>query len=155
MSSGPGAGRLSFRDGGQQGTVLMLVPAGVLVLLVLGAICVDSAVVFLAQRDLANRTAAAANDIAGFAVSDAAFYERAGAVHLDEDRADAFVRLAFPADRPPSGFEAWHADAATDGDRVVVAAEARVRAIFAKAIPGAPETTTVRARSLAVVRSAG
>lgn len=135
------------------GSVLMLVPAAVLVLLVLGAICVDAAVVFLAQRDLANRTAAAANDIAGFAVSDAAFYERAGGVALDDPRADAFVRLAFPADRPPGGFASWRADADAAGERVVVAAEAEVRSIFAKAIPGAPDTTTVRVRSVATTQS--
>lgn len=131
----------------------MLVPAAVLVLFVLGAICVDSAVVFLGQRELANRTAAAANDIAGFAVSDAAFYERAGTVALDDDRADAFVRLAFPAARPPGGFASWTADADADTDRVVVAAEAEVRSIFARAIPGAPKTTTVRARSVATARA--
>ena len=142
-----------MRRADDRGSVLMLVPAAVLVLLVLGAICVDSAVVFLGQRDLANRTAAAANDIAGFAVSDAAFYERSGAVDLDDDRADAFVRLAFPAERPPGGFESWQADADAAGDRVVVAAQAEVRSIFAKAIPGAPDTTTVRARSTTTVRS--
>ena len=131
----------------------MLVPAAVLVLLVLGAICVDSAVVFLAQRDLANRTAAAANDIAGFAVTDAAFYDRAGAVDLDDERADAFVRLAFPEDRPPGGYESWSADADAAGDVVPVGAEAEARSIFAKAIPGAPDTTTVRARSTATARS--
>ena len=139
-------------DDDDRGSVLMLVPAAVLVLLVLGAICVDSAVVFLAQRDLANRTAAAANDIAGFAVSDAAFYERAGVVALDDDRADAFVRLAFPTDRPPGGFDSWSADADAAGDRVTVVAAAEVRSIFARAIPGAADATTVRARSVATAR---
>ena len=141
-----GAHAVSRRD---DGSVLMLVPAAVLVLLVLGAICVDSAIVFLAQRDLANRTAAAANDIAGFAVSDAAFYGDDGAVALDDDRADAFVDLAFAADRLPGGFEAWRADADASGDRVTVVAEATVRSLFARAIPGAAGTTTVRARSVA------
>lgn len=137
----------------EDGSVLMLVPAAVLVLLVLGAICVDSAVVFLAQRDLANRTAAAANDIAGFAVSDDAFYDRSGVVALDDGRADAFVRLAFPTDRPPGGLASWRADADADGDVVTVVAEAEVRSVFAKAIPGARDTTVVRARSVATVRS--
>ena len=133
----------------ERGSVLMLVPAAVLVLLVLGAICVDSAVVFLAQRDLANRTAAAANDIAGFAVSDRTFYEESGAVTLDDARARAFVRLAFAADRVPGGYASCSAEGAVDGDAVTVAAEAEVRSIFARAIPGAPDTTTVRARSTA------
>lgn len=132
----------------------MLVPAAVLVLLVLGAICVDSAIVFLAQRDLANRTAAAANDIAGFAVSDAAHYGRAE-IDLDDDRADAFVRLAFPSDRPPGGFESWSAEAEAAGGRITVAAEARVRSVFARAIPGAAGSTTVRARSVATAHESG
>jgi hypothetical protein len=131
----------------------MLVPAAVLVLLVLGAICVDAAVVVLGQRDLANRTAAAANDIAGFAVSDAAFYDEAGVVALDDDRARAYVRLAFPTGDVPGGFASWTADATTAGDQVTVVAEAEVRSIFAKAIPGAPDTTTVRARSVATATS--
>lgn len=138
-----------------EGSVLMLVPAAVLVLLVLGAVCVDSAIVFLAQRDLANRTAAAANDIAGFAVSDDAFYDRAGTVTLDDERADAYVQLAFPADDPPGGFQSWSADADAAGGSVTVAAEAEVRSVFARAIPGTSRTTTVRARSVASVESAG
>ena len=143
---------MSRRPIDEQGSVLMLVPAAVLVLLVLGAICVDSAVVFLGQRDLANRTAAVANDIAGLAVSDAAFYDAAGAVALDGDRAAAYTRLAFPADDVPGGFASWRAEAATAGDQVTVVAEAEVRSIFAKAIPGAPDTTTVRAQSVATAR---
>jgi Flp pilus assembly protein TadG len=134
------------------GSALMLVPAAVLVLLVLGAICVDSAVVFLAQRDLANRTAAAANDIAGLAVSDTAFYG-AGAVRLDDDRATAYTHLAFSPDQLPGGYESWTADAETDGAQVTVVATAEVRSIFAKALPGAPATTTVRARSQATLHS--
>ena len=136
-----------------RGSVLMLVPAAVLVLLVLGAICVDSAVVFLAQRDLANRTAAAANDIAGLAVSDDAFYDGSGAVVLDDERAGAYVRLAFPADLPPGGFASWSADADVADAQVTVVAEAQVRSIFARALPGAPETSVVRARSVATARS--
>jgi Flp pilus assembly protein TadG len=142
--------------GDDGGSVLMLVPAAVLVLLVLGAICVDSAVVFLAQRDLANRTAAAANDIAGFAVSDRDFYGEAGTVALDAEQAEAYARLAFAADRLPGGYHSWTADAVTDGDEVTVAAEATVGYVFAKAIPGAPDVATVRAHSVATVRrSAG
>ena len=93
-----------------------------------------------------------ANDIAGFAVSDSAFYERSGVVTLDDERADAYVRLAFPAEAPPGGYDAWNADADAAGDSVTVAAEAQVRSIFAKAIPGGARSTTVRARSTARAR---
>jgi Flp pilus assembly protein TadG len=135
----------------ERGSVLMLVPAAVLVLIVLGAIAVDSAIVFYAQRDLANRTAATANDIAGFAVSDSSFYD-GGVVALDDGRADAYARLVFAPDRLPGGYESWSGDADATGRAVTVVATAEVRYVFAKAIPGAPDTATVRARSVATAR---
>jgi Flp pilus assembly protein TadG len=137
---------------GERGSVMMLVPAAVLVLLVLGSIAVDSAVVLLAQRDLSNRTAAAANDIAGFAVDEAAFYRGTGDITLDQQRAGAFTDLAFSPDRRPAGVDAWQASAATDGRTVVVTATATVRYIFAPAIPGVARTATVTARSVATAR---
>ena len=133
----------------ERGSVLMLVPAGILVLLVLGAIAVDSAVVFLAQRDLANRTAAAANDIAAAAVSDDAFYS-GGDIVVSESVADAFVDVSFAPGRRPAGFESWTADASTAGRSVTVSATAEVRYLFAPAVPGAARSTVVRARSTAV-----
>lgn len=56
-------------------------PAAVLVFLVLGALAVDAAAVFLAQRYLANAASAAANDAASQAVD------------LDRFYADGSVRL--------------------------------------------------------------
>ncbi len=126
----------------------MLVPAGILVLLVLGSIAVDSAIVLLAQRDLANRTAAAANDIAGATVSDASFY-LGGTVELDPRRADAYARLVFAPDRRPDGYDSWTGSATTAGRSVTVVARAEVRYIFAPAIPGARSRATVTARSTA------
>jgi hypothetical protein len=129
----------------------MLVPAAVLVLLILGAICVDSAVVFFAERDLANRTAAVASDVASATVDDASFYgSAAGApLVLDESKAEAYARLAFAPDRTPAGYDRWSGEATTDGRTVTVVATAQVRYVFAKAIPGAPDTATVEARSVA------
>jgi Flp pilus assembly protein TadG len=133
-----------------RGSVLMLVPAAVLVLLILGAICVDSAVVFFAERDLANRTAAVASDAANATVSDAAFYgSDDGALVLDDAKARAYARLAFAPDRVPAGYESWSGEAETDGRTVTVVATARVRYVFTKAIPGAPDTATVEARTVA------
>ena len=134
----------------EDGSVLMLVPAGILVLLVLAAVAVDSALVFVAQRDLANRTAAAANDIAAAAVSDDAFYDGGGTIVLQEARADAFVDVTFAPERRPEGFEARTASATTVGREVTVVAEAEVRYLFAPAVPGVARTTVVRARSTAV-----
>ena len=140
---------MTRRTRADEGNALMLVPAGVLVLLMLGAIAVDSAVVFLAQRDLSNRTSAVANDVAGFASSDDAFY-RDGVVQLDGARAAAYTQLAFAPDRTPAGYESWGATAEVASERTVsVRAWAEVRYLFAKAVPGMPDTTRVHAESVA------
>ena len=139
---------------GDRGSVLILVPAAVLVLLILGAIAVDSAVVLLAQRELANTTAGVANDIAGAGVSDDAFYAD-GAVRLDQRAADSRVTAAFGIDRMPAGFEAWDGTARVDagsGAQVTVEAWAQVSYVFAGALPGVRSTTVVRATSVASAR---
>lgn len=149
---------MTSRTGGQAhdgGSVLMLVPAAVLVLVVLAAIAIDSAIVVLAQRDLLNRAAAAANDVAGFAVSEEGFYRTAGgSVELDQRRAAAFVGLTFSDERRPANYEAWSGRVVTAGPQVTVEATARVRYLFAPAIPGAARATTVTARSTATARGA-
>lgn len=136
----------------ESGSVLMLVPAGILVLIILGAIAVDSAVILLAQRDLANRTAATAGDIANAALDDEGFYSPSATVRLDAGKAAAYVGLVFAPDRRPASYRRWDGDAAVDGPTVTVAATAEVDLIFAKAIPGAAGSTTVAARSVATAQ---
>lgn len=138
-------------DRDDRGSVLMLVPAGILVLLLLAAIAIDGSVVWLAQRDLSSRTAGVAADIAGAAVDDPAFYER-GDIRLRADVADAYTALAFEPDRLPHGYEAWGARAVVDGRSVTVTATAEVRYVFATAIPGLERTAVVRARTTAEAR---
>lgn len=53
---------------GDAGSTLALVPAGTLVLVLLGAIAVDLSMVFSAKRDLLDAAASAANDAAGAGV---------------------------------------------------------------------------------------
>lgn len=130
----------------------MLVPAGILVLLVLGAIAVDSAVVLLAERDLVNRTAAASNDIAGLGLDEGAFYRSSGSVALDPQRADSYAAVIFANHRRPPGYRSWSGGATTDGRSVTVAARAEVDLIFARAIPGVAHSATVEARSVVSLR---
>ena len=52
----------------ERASVLMLMPAAVLVFIVLGALCVDFASVYGAKRELSNAAAAAANDVASQAL---------------------------------------------------------------------------------------
>lgn len=146
----PGWARVTTGGRGRdRGSVLMLVPAAVLVLLILGGVAVDSAVVFMAERDLANRTAAAANDVAAAAISDTGFYRGGGQIVLDADRAVAYVDLAFSPANMPAGYQDWSAGVTTSGQQVVVEASAEVRHVFAPAIPGVRRSTTVVARSTA------
>lgn len=135
-----------------RGSVLMLVPAGVLVLVILGSIAIDSAVILLAQRDLSNRTAATAGDIANSAIDDEGFYAPTATVGLDARKAAAYVRLVFAPGRRPATYRRWDGDVAVEGRTVTVVATAEVDLIFAKAIPGATGSTTVRARSVATAQ---
>lgn len=132
-----------------EGSVLLLVPAGVLVLFVLAAIAVDSALAFLGQRELSAAAAAAANDAAGAAVSDAAFYGgSSGDIAVDGARAqrvaaDAVIR------RRPTGVTITHVVVRTDGPHVCVAVTGRVPYLFTPIVPGLPRGAEVRGESVA------
>jgi hypothetical protein len=136
---------------GQAGSVLMLVPAAVLVLVILGSLAVDTAVTFMGQRELASAAAAAANDAAGAALSDESFYRReAGqpAVVLDPDLARRLVDQAVRA-RAPRGVDLTGMDVRASGGQICVVLHGRVDRLFGKAIPGVPGQTAVEARATA------
>ena len=138
---------------GQRGSALVLVPAAVLVLVILGAIAVDLSVVFLGQRELANAAAAAANDAATAAISKEAFYrgrgDRApGRIEVDEEGARQVARRVLSA-QAPRGVTVTGVDVRAPGSQVCVTLEGRVDHLFAKAIPGVPRSTAVRTRASA------
>lgn len=125
---------------GERGSVLMLMPAAVLIMIVLGALAIDRAVVFGAQRDLVATAEAAADDAAS--AVDEARLRAEGRVDLDPAQIDRAVRLA-----------AAHADGEVtasweiDGGAVVVRMERRVELIFSPGVPGGPDHQAVRARA--------
>ncbi len=140
---------------GQRGSVLLLFPAAVLIVMVLAAITVDSSIAFLAQRELANATAAAANDAAGEGVDGQAFY-RDDRIALDPAAVEAVaierVRLAIDESRH-QGLEV-QASASPPARAgcpwtVRVSASSQVSYVFAKALPGGPDAASVRATSVA------
>jgi uncharacterized membrane protein len=136
-------------DRRERGSVLLLVPAAVLVLVVLGAIAVDSAVVFLGQRELGSAVAAAANDAAA-AMADAPFYE-AGAVQIDVPRAER-VAAASLAARASTELELLGPpEVIVTGRQVCVRARARVAHVFSPGVPGAARTSTVSAAATATL----
>lgn len=126
----------------------MLMPAVVLILVVLGAIAVDSATIFLAQRELVNAAAAAANDAAAAAMDDAAFYED-GDVVIDAARARE-VALSALAARSVSGVTIVGApEVLVDGDRVQISIRGSVPLVFSPAVPGVRADITIAATASA------
>ena len=137
----------------QRGSVLMLMPAAILIVIVLGAIAVDLSVVLLGERDAASLATAAANDAATAALDETRFRER-GEFRLDEARARQIARSAI------TGSSTELADLDVDVRVVEVGGEPAVRVtvrgvveyIFAKALPGVDTTVDVEASATAVAR---
>ena len=134
----------------ERASALMLVPAGVLVLLVLAAIAIDSAAILLAQRELANQTAAVANDITTLALDDDALYG-AGTVTIDAGRASEFVERALAT--PPQGARSVEAafEIAPDGRTITISTRAEVPWFFARVLPTADDVAVVEAVSTATL----
>ena len=142
----------------QRGSTLLLFPAALLIMVALAAITVDSAIAFMAQRELANATAAAANDAATQGLSDERFYEH-DSIELAAAEVEAIavarvtalidsvrhhgLAVAATVTRPTSGCSAW---------TVEVTASSRVDELFGRAMPGSDGQVAVRAVSTASPR---
>ena len=135
-----------------RGSVLMLVPAGVLVLFVLGAIAVDFAIAFLAQRELSAVAVSLANDAATVALSEDRLY--AGEREIDEGRAAEVVRDALPQ-RAPRGVRDLETTVRAAGDQVCVTLRGRVAYVFSRAVPGAERDAAVQGRAVATAAGQG
>jgi Flp pilus assembly protein TadG len=125
----------------------MLMPAAVLVFLVLGALCVDYGSVFLAQRELSNAAAAAANDAAARAI-DLDYLYATGNVRLLADRARVVAERSVAA-KGLDHLDATVVDVQVDaaGTAVIVTVHGRAHYLFAKAVPGGKEGADVTAAS--------
>jgi hypothetical protein len=128
----------------ERGSALILVPATVLVLLVLGVIAVDSSVAYLARRQLADFTAGAADRAAATALDKPAFYS-SGQLRIDPTAAQQVVDAAESAARR-DGLDITSVNVTVGpADRsVTVAASATARTVFGLAV-GGRRTFTVRA----------
>ena len=114
----------------ERGSVLMLMPAAVLIVLLLGAIAVDSAIVYLGQRQAYNVAFDAANDAAGAGFDlDAA--RTSGEIVYDPDRVAALAAQAVAA----AGIDDLElVSAEPDGTGVVVTVRRTVRHLFVQAL---------------------
>lgn len=134
-----------------RGSVLMLMPAGLLVVLLLGAVSFDLSLLFLRQRQASSTAADIANDLASAAIDEARF-RATGAFVLRQERAESLgLALAASSDL---GDAIRRVDVEVVGDDAVrVTIVADVEYVFAKAIPGASGGTTVEATATAVAAS--
>lgn len=87
----PAERRARRRD--ERGSALFLMPVGVIIVLLLGALVADTAFVFLAKREVMNGATAAANDAAAAAV-DVGHFRRTGEIRLRPERVGAAARAA-------------------------------------------------------------
>jgi len=148
------------RGGAERGSTLLLFPAAVLIVVVLAAIVVDSSIAFLGERELAQATAAAANDAATEAIDDRAFYQR-NQIELAPEAVERFA-----VERVLSSLDSGrHHDLDVQATAVAparpgcpwvvrVRAAATVDYLFARAIPGGPDRARVEATSVASPREA-
>jgi hypothetical protein len=141
---------VSRRSRDDRGSVLMLVPAGVLILFVLASIAVDMSLVHLRKRQAFDLASAAANDAASAGADQAAL--RSGSYVIEPDAARAVVddvvaasELAPHLAAPPS------VTVTADGVNVEIALEADY--IFAGVVPGAPDGTIVAASATATAQA--
>jgi hypothetical protein len=131
----------------EEGSVLALVPAGFLVLILLAALAVDSAVSYLGQEQLHDALSAADNDAVTAALDNASFY-RSGEITLDPTAAGRAVCLSVLAQNATAlhGLQVWMA---IDGVSVHLKGQAEVDGVFGRVVPGLAHHT-VRASVSAV-----
>ncbi len=132
----------------ERGSVLMLMPAGILIVLLLGAISFDLSLLFLRQRQASSVAVDVANDLVSAAFDEQAF-RATGAFELDPALADRLGRSL--VDRSDLGGEVVGFEVEVIGaDSVRIRLTVRVDYVFAKIIPGAADGTTVTAHATAV-----
>jgi len=134
----------------------MLMPAGILIVILLGAIAFDLSLLFLRQRQAASVAADVANDLATEALDEARF-RSTGEFRLDDERARRLAAALLQ--ESDVGGELVDADVTivddptTGDDAVEVRVVVRVDYVFARAIPGAADGTDVEAVATATART--
>jgi hypothetical protein len=134
------------RASSEAGSVLLLIPACVLVVIVLASIATDMALAHLRQRQAFDLAGAAANDAVTAGVDQDLL--RSGTYDLDPAAVRATVDQAVMASEL-SPHVVGRPQVTVDDDRIEVSIEVEVEYLFTGAIPGAPGGATVTATASA------
>ncbi len=132
--------------GDDRGSVLMLVPAGLLIVLVMASIAVDMSLVQLRQRQAHDLAAGAANDAATAAADLGSL--RSGDYVVDQRAATGVAERVIAASELAGDVVGTPAVRVADG-RVEVEISLYADYIFAGVIPGAADGMTVTATASA------
>ena len=126
----------------------MLVPAGVLVVVLLGAVTVDLSAAHLAQRRLVQVTERAADDAAGMLDRDA--LRAGGPLRTNPDAARELAQMHIASLEVPGLQSRWvDVTVSPGGDEVSVRSGATVRRLFGQGVPGVASTYEITARATA------
>jgi len=134
---------------------LILMPAVVLVLLILGALAVDSSIAYLGHRRLQAFAADVADQAAAVALDRGTFYT-GGVLKLDPALVDPVVRQAWAAENGTGGLTITSVTPSYSADdrTVTITATGTVHDVFGPAI-GSHPTVTVSATASATVEEIG
>lgn len=133
-----------MRPGSDRASVLMLMPAAILIVFLLGAIAVDSAIVYLEQRQAYNVAFDAANDAAGAGL-DRDLVRSTGQFVYDPGRVREVAAATVAASEAD---DLSLVSARIDAGVVEVVVDVRVQRLFGQAFGGrAAETIRVVARA--------
>lgn len=125
-----------------RGSSLLLFPAAVLIVLVLGAIAVDLSAVHLAKRQVLDLASSAAND-AVTAGLDQDRFRTTGEYVIDPGLAAAAVDRTVAANEPDGRTTVLSVVVGPGPGQVTVELRAPADPVFARALPGGPRTTEV------------
>jgi Flp pilus assembly protein TadG len=138
---------------------MMLMPAAVLVVMVLGAMAVDLSIVHLGEREVSAAASAAVNDAVTAGLDQDAFYGT-GTYALDPALVTDTIATSLAAQeqsghhlRVVSGPHLSDADGDGAPDTVTIRVRMTVEYVFAKSIPGVADTTTVEAEATATAEA--
>jgi hypothetical protein len=135
----------------ERGSVLALMPAAALVFVVLGSLAVDSAVAYLGEREVSNVASSVANDAATEGL-DLERYYATGELVLLPARVQAVADAALGREAAGHLQDLRIDVELLDADRVLVRVRARVRSLFARALPSGLESREVGASAEATAR---